>query len=110
MRTAPRKKAPSRSRVTNKSVRDFPVTASRKGDGIALVVRLGRDVFSSVAFGLSDWPQTPIGNPRSGEREFLRATLGYDFTADNGCLLERIVDAAHMAVRDLLEAEPSAAA
>jgi hypothetical protein len=87
-----------------RSVRDFPVSASVKGDAAVVTTRVGRDVLTKISVTKREWDHPiggAIGNPDYDRRQMVGLKLvaagAADFGADGAETPERIADA-HMSV------------
>ena len=84
-----------------RSVRDFPVSASVKGDAAVVTTRVGRDVLAKISVTKREWDHPiggTIGNPDYDRRQMVGLKLvAADFRADGAETPERIADA-HMSV------------
>jgi hypothetical protein len=99
------------TRARCKSVRDFPVTATLKGDTATVTTRIGRDVYFRIGVARTEWSTPPggtIGNPCFDRRQMIRRKMeetgSVDFQADGGETMERIADAHMNVLKDVFRA------
>ena len=97
------------NKYSDKSVRDFPVTATRTGDKVNVVTRLAGKVISNIDFPVAEWPKSKFSgyngagewkvydNPLYHQRQLVRKKMAdagvADFNAEGADNAENIADA-----------------